>query len=260
MIGEAIKVQGRVLLALMLRDARGRYGQRQAGYLWALLEPIVHLVGLMVIFTAVKLRVAPLDGGLPIFLATGLATYFGFRNVYKRTSSGYNSSESLLSFPIVKVFDVFLAKALLEFATWIAVSLLLIGGLIIVGNAALPRSILEMLGAMLILFAVALGFGTLIGIISQFYPSIRSFLRLPMRLLYFTSGIFFLPDMLPPAARDILWWNPVLHGIAMFREGYYATYDSQMLSMPYFVGWAVAVVLFAMMVERVARKPLRSLP
>jgi capsular polysaccharide transport system permease protein len=260
MIAEAVRTQGRVLLALILREARARHGRTQAGFLWAIVEPIMHLVGLMVIFTAVRLRVAPLDGGLPIFLATGLATYFGFRNVMKRTSGGYDSGEALLSFPIVKIFDVFFAKALLELATWVTVTLLLIGGLIATGNADLPESVLEMAAAIGLLFMVAFGFGTTIGIVSQFVPSIRAFLRFPLRLLYFASGVFFLPDMLPPAARDILSWNPVLHGIAMFREGYYATYESSILDVEYFGGWAIAMVLLALAAERAARKPLRSLP
>jgi capsular polysaccharide transport system permease protein len=260
MIAEAVRTQGRVLLALILREARARYGKTQAGYLWALLEPLVHLVGLMIIFTAVRVRVSPLDGGLPIFLATGLATYFGFRNVMKRTSIGYDSGEALLSFPIVKILDVFFAKALLELAAWVTVSFLLIGGLIITGNAMLPESILEMLAAIGLLFMVAFGFGTTLGIASQFIPSLRAFLRFPLRLLYFASGVFYLPDILPPAARDILWWNPVLHGIAMFREGYYATYESTILDKEYLGGWAIAMVLLALALERAARKPLRSLP
>jgi capsular polysaccharide transport system permease protein len=124
----------------------------------------------------------------------------------------------------------------------------------------LPESILEMLAAVLLLFAVGFGFGTTIGAISPFFPSVRSFLRFPLRLLYFTSGVFFLPDVLPPAVRDVLWWNPVLHGIAMFREGYYAVYDSTILDMEYFVGWAVGMVLLSLVVVRAARKPLRNLP
>jgi capsular polysaccharide transport system permease protein len=98
-----------------------------------------------------------------------------------------------------------------------------------------------------------------LGIVSQFVPAIRSFVRLPMRLLYFLSGVFYLPDMLPPFARDILWWNPILHAIALFREGYYEVYDSIILDVNYLFAWALASLLVAFSVQRAARRALRSL-
>ena len=260
MLAEALKTQGRVLLAIMLREARSSHGKTQAGYLWNLLEPLVHLIGLTAAFMLVKVRTSPLDGGLPIFIATGLAIYFGFRNIYKSTSRAYNADEALLGYPVVHISDIFLARALLELATQIVVSSLLIGGLIVIGWAWLPPNVLKLIGAVIALSAIGFGLGTAIAISSQFVPAIRSFLRLPLRMLYFFSGIFYLPDMLPPVARDFLWWNPILHAIALFREGYYEVYDSIILDGNYLFTWAVGSLLVAFSLQRAARRALRSLP
>ena len=105
---------------------------------------------------------------------------------------------------------------------------------------------------------VSLGVGTVIGIVSQFFPSLDNLLTIPFRLLYFTSGVFHLPEALPPAVRDVLAWNPVLHGITLFRMGYYGNYDSHLLSFGYLIGWCVVSVLLAFLIERVLRKPLLS--
>jgi capsular polysaccharide transport system permease protein len=255
---EGMRIQGRVLLALMLREARTRYGRRQAGYLWALIEPIMH-VGMFVIIFTYAARPVPLGQSTVLFLVTGLATYFGFRNVMTRTQGGYGSNEALLSFPIVKVIDCFLGRALLELATWLAVTIILIGALIAVGEANPPRSPVTMLGAIFALAAIGFGVGVCLGIVGEFLPSLSSLLKMPMRFLYFVSGAFFLPDQMPPAARSVLEWNPVLHGITLFRMGYYHLYDSHMFSGRYLWGWAVGSVLLALVVERVARKPLRNL-
>src|SRR5687768_14506509 len=102
---EALAIQGRVLLALMLREARTRYGRQQIGYLWAIIEPMIHITMLMVIFSFIG-RASPLGDSLPMFLATGIATYLGFRNVYGRTKGGYGSNEALLTYPVVKIVDV----------------------------------------------------------------------------------------------------------------------------------------------------------
>jgi capsular polysaccharide transport system permease protein len=88
---------------------------------------------------------------------------------------------------------------------------------------------------------------------------VRNALRVPLRLLYITSGCFFLPDALPPAIRDILWWNPVLHGITLFREGYYQRYESHMLDLQYLFIWCIGAVLVALVSERLAHRSLRSL-
>ncbi len=259
MLADTAKIQGRVLLALMLREARTRYGGRQFGYLWALLEPILHISFLSALFTLAG-RSAALGESIPVFVATGMATYLGFRNVMNRTRQGYGTSESLLGFPIVKVPDVFMARALLELATWLLATFLILGGLIFLDYGPMPRDILVMLLAIVELFAIGFGAGTVIGVIAQFVPAIGSILKFPLRMLYFVSGVFYLPESMVPAFRDVIAWNPVMHGISLFREGYYKFYDSNMLDREYLAYWAISCVLAALLTTRVAQKPLRSLP
>lgn len=255
---EALRIQGRVLLALMLREARTRYGRTKAGYLWALLEPLLHIALFSVLFIY-RWAAIPLGNSAILFLATGFLTFLGFRNVMNRTGGGYGSNEALLSFPIVRVMDVFVGRALLELATWLLVTFLVFGGLILSGVAPLPHAVLKMLQAIVALFGMAFGAGLFIGIVAEFWPSLRSLLSLPLRLLYFTSAVFYLPDRLPPAIRDILVWNPVLHAITLFREGYYRGYESHLLDVGYLYSWAIGCVLCGLVVEKIARKPLRSL-
>lgn len=256
-VAQSLAIQGRVLLALMLREARTRYGRQRMGYLWALIEPIMHIVGFYFIFRY-TLRAIPLGESLPMFLATGLSTYFGFSNVLNRTQGGFGSNESLLAYPLVNVMDVFLGRALLEFATWVVVTFVILGALIISGIDPLPAHPLMMVAAMILLFGIGFGAGTMIGILAQFFPSLDSLLTLPLRLLYFASGVFFLPDVMPPAIRNVIEWNPVLQGITLFRMGYYANYDSHMLRIEYLIMWSAVCVLLAFLAERVARKRLLS--
>jgi capsular polysaccharide transport system permease protein len=256
-LAEPLTIQGRVLLALMLREARTRYGRQRVGYLWALIEPILHIALFYAVFQY-TLRIVPLGHSLMLFLATGLATYVGFSNVLNRTKGGFASNEALLAYPIVSVMDVFLGRALLELATWALVTFIILGALIASGLDPLPRSVLTMISAILLLFGIGFGTGILVGIAAQFVPSVDNLISIPFRLLYFTSGVFFLPDALPPAVRDVLAWNPVLQGITLFRMGYYGNYDSHMLDLKYLVIWSTVSVLAAFVVERLTRKALLS--
>ena len=257
-IGEALAIQGRVLLALMLREARTRYGRKQLGYLWALLEPAIHISLLMLLYAAMG-RAAPLGHSLPMFLATGFCVFLGFRNVMKRTEGGYGSNEALLSFPIVKVMDVFIGRALLELATWCIVIFVLLTLLILWGHGGLPRSPIIMLEAVLGLFCLGVGAGIILGIAGQFYPSLSSLMSPLNRVLYFTSAVFMLPDPLPPAIRDVLAWNPVLHGVTLFRVGYYPSYESNVLDVPYLWKSALVALFLALVLEKMTRRRIRNL-
>ncbi len=137
--------------------------------------------------------------------------------------------------------------------------LILLGVPILFGFGVVPRNILVMLGATLALFAIAFGVGTCVGIFSVFFPSLATLLRFPLRVLYFTSGTFYAPDDLPPVARNVVDWNPVLHGVTWFREGFYEHYESHLLDLPYLVGWAVGCLLLALFCERVLSKKMRTI-
>lgn len=255
---DAFVVQGRVILALMLRESRTRYGRQKAGYLWALIEPILHVSFFYFIF-AYRLTVIPLGDNLFIFLATGFAVFIGFRNIMSRTQGSYGSNESLLAYPNVHLMDVFLGRGFLELATWVVVMIIIFGTAMLLGYGHVPNSILKMLTAISALFAVGFSMGICLGILGEFWPSVNNLLNLPMRLLYFASGLFFLPDTLPPGIRSIFYWNPVLHGITLFREGYYRGYQSHILDLNYLAGWALGSMLLAAVVVRIARRPIRNL-
>jgi capsular polysaccharide transport system permease protein len=242
----------------MLREARTRYGRTRAGYLWALLEPVIHIAALSLLYTT-RLAVVPLGNSAILFLATGLMIFLGFRRVMTRTAGGYGSNEALLSFPIVHVMDAFVGRALLELATWVVVTTLMFAALILTGIAPPPNSVLLIIEAILALFAIGFGAGLSLGIAMEFMPSLHSIMNFPFRILYLFSGIFFLPDRMPPAFREIMSWNPVTHAIILCREGYYRGYESHMLDVGYLWTWAVCCLLCGLIVEKVARKPLRNL-
>ncbi len=46
------------------------------------------------------------------------------------------------------------------------------------------------------------------------------------------SGIFVLFETFPQPYRDWLWYNPLVHVIALMRSGFYSTYDATFVSVP----------------------------
>jgi capsular polysaccharide transport system permease protein len=144
-------------------------------------------------------------------------------------------------------------------ATWIAVTILLFAGLILLGMGELPARPLQMGLAILYLSCIAFGLGVVIGLLTEFIPSVAGIMMIPNRFLYFASGVFYLPESMPPAARDVMLWIPVTHGITLFRMGYFEFYDGPTYDGDYLAYWAVGALLAAFIAERIARRPIRNL-
>ncbi|MEB0161216.1 hypothetical protein, partial [Pseudomonas sp. AH2 (2023)] len=57
-----------------------------------------------------------------------------------------------------------------------------------------------------------------------------------------------------PEAVAVLKWNPVLHLVEWFREGFYKNYNSVVLDRSYHLGIALGLILAGMCGERLYRK------
>ena len=65
-----------------------------------------------------------------------------------------------------------------------------------------------------------------------------------MRPLFIISGVFFLFSDLPALARDVLWYNPLIHTIGLMRVGFFATYKGDYISVIYVL--VIASVTFVL--------------
>jgi len=166
---------------------------------------------------------------------------------------GVTSNGPFLQLPPVKPFDVILARGLLEFATDVVVAVLLLAGFAAFGLPALPDNLW---GAATVLIGTAVfgcGVGYVNAVLQTLFHSWDKLWNNVTRLLYFFSGIFYVPGMMPDWARDILAWNPLLHAIDWFRAGFFATYHPHWLDRRYLCLAAVLAVLAGLALERTAR-------
>ena len=122
---QGCRIQGRVILALMLRELRTQHGRLRIGYLWALAEPILFVAVLYAIYALLGRSTA---SGMPLvlFLVTGLAPFQMFRDQVQAGLSAVDMNRSLLWFPQIAPIDFVVARALLNFATHILVFVILL--------------------------------------------------------------------------------------------------------------------------------------
>jgi capsular polysaccharide transport system permease protein len=250
--GQAAATQARVIGALVLRETQTRFGKAKLGYLWAIIEPFAHILAFSEIAKMIH-HSAPLGRSVELFFATGIIPFFLFRDLAFNLTPGLSANRALLYFPIVKNMDVLAARVLLELATWIVVGALAAATFALFGLEAWPGNPLDLMMAWSAMALLGTGFGTVSAVVTMFVHSWEKLVHMFVRVLYVTSGVYFLPNHLPEAARDFIWWFPTFHGVEWFREAFYPGYQSLSLSKIYLLSWAVGLLLLGMLGERLLR-------
>lgn len=253
---EGLRAQVRVVIALMLREMRLRSVHSRFSYLLALLEPILQLALMMTIFTYIGRR-PEFGTSLLLFLGTGILPFFLFTHVSGRTTGAIRASGLVRALAPIQPLDIMLARALLETLTLLFVAVLLFTFIYATGvKEAIPiRPMLAIEGFAATAF-LAIAFGLINGVIGAFFRLWAVFYGVASRSLIFLSGVFFVPDFMPPPIRAVLSWNPLLHGLEWFRSGFYLTYPTLTLDKGYILGFAVVSLLIGLALERVFRARL----
>ena len=253
----ALATQWRVIFALLLRDAKTRFGDSRIGYLWAVLEPISHLVLIATVFSAND------TGGYPpvgesyiIYYFTGVLPYLLFANTVTGVQQSMKANQSLLQIPLVSHVDVLFSRGLLELLTQFVVAVVMLSGFSVLGYPAMPHDPIDAVCGLFFLWMTAFGIGVINSVMLHFVRSWDHVFGNVIRAVYFTSGIFLNLSIMPPWIRDTLVWNPVLQAVDWVRHGFYAGWEPEWLDRVYLVYWAVGTVTIGFALERAMRRRL----
>nr|WP_158161527.1 ABC transporter permease [Vibrio mimicus] len=240
---QALRVQGRVIYALILREALSKYGKSKIGYLWALVEPVAQVLILVLIFSGLG-RQSPVGGDLAVFFVTGIVPWLLYSNLANRLSGAYGANQALMAYPHVTPFDVLIGRALLESTTMIVVFALIVFVLQLMGKALSIYDLFNVMAALLTLSVFAVGVGMINATIRIYWDSWDKLFSAANRPLYFLSGIFFTASSLPLQAREWLQWNPIFQCVEWVRAGFFATYQSTYIQFNYAI--SCALILFTL--------------
>lgn len=215
------------LLALFLREVGQRYGASRFGYPWAIAQPILMVLILSLahsLFASGKHGLYGVSGAY--FFALGVVPFFVFQNAYQRAMGAIRSARGVFSYREVRPFDVVLVRCGIEYVILVVVMLMLMFGFWWFDIAADFENPLALLGAATLLFLMALGLGLIADVAITRSEDTRRFFGLLERPLFFTSGIFFVVEILPEPLRGWLLWNPLLHAIDLGRGAMLSQYES----------------------------------
>lgn len=225
----------RVILALVLREMGTKFGKSSGGYLWALGEPLGGILLLAIAF-GLALRSPPLGTSFILFYATGMLPYTVYNTMAREVANAINSNKGLMTYPVVTVLDAVAAKVLLNLLTLTCIAVILFTGIVMVFDLHINLDLGMAAKAMGMAVALGLGVGSVNCVLFGFFPTWKNIWAVLTRPMFIVSGIFFLFETAPAKFQAILAWNPLVHIIAVMRQGFFGTYEPQFISYSYVLG------------------------
>lgn len=248
----AVRIQARVVGALILRELHTRFGRHNIGYLWAILEPMLLAVTVTSIHFGLNARL-PFRMDTAPFWITGYTPWILFRSTILRASGAVESNRGLLYHRMVTLLDVMLARALLEAAVTTFALFLLLGGAVALGLGGLPARPILMFAGMGFLLWLGFGLSLLNCAACAISPLAERLVDPFMYLMLPFSGVFYLIEWIPRPYQDYLRLFPTTQMIEMVREGQFANFDSSYIDPLYLIAWCMAATLLGLLALRVIR-------
>lgn len=252
---ESLRVQGRVIGALLIRETLTRYGRHNIGFLWLFVEPMLFTLGVTALWTAAK-SVHGSDLPIVAFALTGYSSVLLWRNMPGRCIGALLANSSLLYHRNIKALDIYAARILLEFGGATISFFTLAVAFIALDWLAPPEDFLTVVAGWLIIAWFGAALAVTLGALSYLYEVVDKFWHPASYLLFPLSGAGFIVAALPEIAQEIVLWVPMVHGVEMVRDGYFGSKARAIYDLSYVIPINLALTAAALMIARYVSKRL----
>ena len=249
----SLRIQGRVVWALILREMLTRFGRHNIGFLWLFVEPMMFTLGVATLWAATK---SVHGSNLPIvaFAITGYSSVLLWRNMPTRCVGAITPNLSLLYHRNVRPFDIYFARVALEAAGATMSFVFLVLFFSFIGWVELPEDVLKIAVAWFMLAWFGAGLAVLLGALSEWSETVEKLWHPASYILFPLSGAAFLVDVLPPTAQHYVLLLPMVHGVEYLREGYFGSAITAHYDLAYMAFWNIALTLFGVaQVRKISR-------
>lgn len=216
----SLRIQIRVIGALLLREVLTRYGRHNIGFLWLVVEPMLFTVGVAALWTATR---STHGSNLPIvaFAVTGYSTVLLWRNTANRCTSAIAPNAGLLFHRNVRVLDLFLARAVLEIAGATGSTICLMTVFWLLDFMQPPHDLLLMIYSWGLLCLFSIGLAMTVGSLTEYSETYDRLWHTFTYLAFPLSGAVFMVDWLPSSVQGAFLLVPMVNAVELFREGYF---------------------------------------
>lgn len=241
-----------VLKSLILRDIKSRFLGSSWGYLLSLGWPLSH-IGFLLILHGAFGRIQPYGESAAVWYSTGIVPFMAFSYTMRFIILGLIQNYPLLSFPVVKIMDIIIARTIIEIISVFMVFCIISVVLNFVGVSFIPTKPLLAFYAVIMSLSLGISFGIIFAGLARMSAAWNLISILFVMILWAVSGVFFVPFYLPDILIYAMYINPLVHIIALFRSAYFDGFGSELTDIPYVVKWCIFSLCAALFLERLLR-------
>lgn len=249
---DSLRIQIRVVGAVMLRELHTRFGRNNIGYLWLVLEPMI-LAGGVSAFHFFSGTSAPLGFVAGPFYAVGYITYIIFRNNVNRAAGMIESNKPLLFHRNVTLLDISIARVLLDAVATLGAMVLILTAFYLLGLGMTPERPWLILEALALMSWLSFGVATFVAGATEFTSLTERIVHPMTYLLIPFSGMFTVMDELPPAFAKLNALFPFPHIADLARMGLKSDFNSTYLNLPYVIIFSAVSTVLGLLMLRMAR-------
>jgi capsular polysaccharide transport system permease protein len=237
-----------VIHALMLRDMRTRFGGSHWGYAVVVMWPVAHIF-LMVAIMVIRGIPSPMGNEPMLFIATGAVPLLVYQYISREVMKAVVMNRPLTYYPQVKIFDVMLARFIVEIIKSFTALIVVILILLALGIDPTPVDLPMAVAGYCMSILIGLGIGAINVAILSFFPGwMIGYVGFTI-LVYATSGVFFLPNVMPAEVYDAMKWNPMVQIIEWVRLGYNPAMGVT-VDYAYVIFWGFGSLAVGLLLER----------
>lgn len=251
-----LRLQLRVIWALMLRETVTRFGREGLGMLWMIAEPALFVIGVMIIFSFI-------DAGYPYgispaeWLAVSYPTLLFWRNGTGRVTGAINVNRALLHHQPIRPMDIIYSRIILEFSSAMAVFLFLFPIFIVIGICHYPASVLTMALGYLMVIWFSFGFVLIMAGLAELSETIEKTSHIILYLMLPFCGVFIPTFAVPEPYRSYLLYFPLIDAVDYFHHGYFGSAVPSYYHIYYTLFVLIAMTLFGLSISGVAIKRVK---
>ena len=251
--GRALSIQADVIGALIMRELHTRYGRDNIGYLWLIGEPLLlaTIIGLAHSHSSDHFSsdISPMAFGV-----VGYVIFIIFRGIFNKAEGALESNLPLLYHKTVSIFDIMLAKAVIELAGCFMALTILLAGLYAFGLADATNRPLYLMLAILLMAWMSFAMSLLVVGLTYHAPLMERLVHPFAYMMIPLSGAFWMVGWLPEPFRTWMTWNPFAVIFELARYGQFRSGDDRFLFPLYVMACCAALTYWGLISIRRVRR------
>ena len=199
------------ILASVKRDFVSRYLGTQLGWFWVIAQPLAMILIYTLVFAEIMKPALPGHEGpfaYSINLCAGILLWQLFSELLTRSVSIFVHNANILKKVSLPKFALPIITAITGLTNFALVLILFLGFLALIGEWP-GESVLALIPVVVIVMALSLGLGVLLGTINVFYRDIEHTVGIALGFWFWLTPVVYPVRTLPDRLSSILTWNPM---------------------------------------------------